>query len=155
VNSRILDRLACSGLHYRQVHHEPTLTSRDRALFRGEPIKISGKALVLKAGDRLVLLVIGASCRIDSKRLRKTMSVRIVRFANRDELLELTDLVPGSVPPFGRTFLEIDLAVATSVLSNERIAFNVGSLTQSVVMSTRDWKSVAHRLEFIAVGVEP
>jgi hypothetical protein len=52
VNSRILDRLACSGLHYRQVHHEPTLTSRDRALFRGEPIKIGGKALVLKAGDR-------------------------------------------------------------------------------------------------------
>lgn len=130
-------------MEHRHLVHEPTPTSEESARVRGEPIEIGGKALVFKAGDRFLLFVVSAARRVDSKRLRKAVGARGIRFASRDELHELTGLVPGSVPPFGRPILDLDLVVDESVLANDRIAFNAGSLTESVIMSTRDWLEIA------------
>ena len=130
-------------MDHRHLRHEPTPTSEESARVRGEPIEIGGKALVFKAGDRFLLFVVSAARRVDSKRLRKAGGARGIRFASRDELHELTGLVPGSVPPFGRPILDLDLVVDESVLANDRIAFNAGSLTESVIMSTRDWLEIA------------
>ncbi len=57
-----------------------------------------------------------------------------------EELLELTACVPGCVPPFGRPVLDLPLLVDASVLRNDRIAFNAGSLTDSVIMARADWQ---------------
>ena len=140
---RILERLDEAGVAHRHLRHEPTPTSEDSARVRGEPIEIGGKALVFKAGDRFLVLVVSAARRIDSKRLRKSVGARSIRFASREELMDLTGLVPGSVPPFGRPILDLDLVVDESVLANERIAFNAGALTESVIMSTADWLEIA------------
>ena len=59
-------------------------------------------------------------------------------------MAELTSgLVPGSVPPFGRPIVDLDLFVDTSIAENEMIAFNCGSLTDSIVMSRADYIGVA------------
>ena len=52
-------------------------------------------------------------------------------------------LVPGSVPPFGRPILPFELYVDESVTQNDRIAFNAGSLTDSVIMATDDYLRLA------------
>ena len=143
ITDRILALLAEAGVAHRHLRHEPTPTSEDSARVRGEPIEIGGKALVFKGGDRFLVLVVSAARRIDSKRLRKSVGARSVRFASREELMALTGLVPGSVPPFGRPILDLDLVVDESALANERIAFNVGSLTESVIMATQDWLEIA------------
>jgi len=64
-------------------------------------------------------------------------------------LKSLTGLVPGAVPPFGRPILErpileLDLYVDRSILENERIAFNAGSLTDSIIMNTKDYIMIAN-----------
>ena len=66
-----------------------------------------------------------------------------VRFATHEELLEKTGLVPGSLPPFGRPILPFPLHVDASTLANERIAFNAGSLTDSIVMGVDDYRRAA------------
>jgi len=136
----ILAHLDACGAPYRTLRHEPTRTSQDSARLRGEPMSIGGKSLVLKAADRFVLLVISASRRASSKSLRTALGVRRLRFATPEELLELTGCVPGCVPPFGRPIVPLPLLVDTSILGNERIAFNPGSLTDSVVMARADWQ---------------
>ena len=50
---------------------------------------------------------------------------------------------PGSVPPFGPPILKLPLYVDPSVLANERIAFNAGSLTDSLILSVSDYVRVA------------
>ena len=152
VTSRILDALSRAGVEHRHLHHEPTPTSEESARVRGEPIEIGGKALVFKAGDRFLVLVVSAARRIDSKRLRKSVGARSVRFASREELMDLTGLVPGSVPPFGRPILDLELVVDESVLANERIAFNAGSLTESVIMATEDWREIARPVSIVDVA---
>jgi Ala-tRNA(Pro) deacylase len=47
------------------------------------------------------------------------------------------------VPPFGQPILPFPLFVDSSVFQNERIAFNAGSLTDSIVMAVEDYRRLA------------
>jgi Ala-tRNA(Pro) deacylase len=47
------------------------------------------------------------------------------------------------VPPFGAPLLPFPLYAAESILENERIAFNAGSLTDSIVMPSVAWRRLA------------
>ncbi len=139
----IREMLDARGVEYREVHHEPTFTSEQSAAARGESIRIGGKALLLKVGDEFKLFVLSAVLKLDSKAVRKHLGVRASRFANKEELAELTGLVPGCVPPFGEPILPFKLYVDESVTRNERIAFNAGSLTDSIILSTEDYVALA------------
>ena len=90
--------------------------------------------------------MLSATLRIDSGALRRHFEVRKTRFASPEELLELTGLVPGSVPPFGRPILPFDLYIDESIIANDRIAFNAGSLTDSIIFGVPDY------LRIVAAG---
>jgi Ala-tRNA(Pro) deacylase len=143
VLERIRSLLEGEGVPFREVHHAPTYTSEESAAVRGEPIEIGGKALLLRVGDDFGLFVISAARKLDNSLLREELGTGKSRFATPEELLELTGLVPGSVPPFGRPIFPLPLYVDRSILANARIAFNAGSLTDSIVMSRADWQRIA------------
>lgn len=132
------------GIPYRQVHHEPATTSEASARARGESLEIGGKAILLKTDEAFRLFVLSASRRINSGAIRRQLQVKKVRFASSDELFELTGLVPGSLPPFGVPILPFELFVDPSIVVNEEIAFNAGSLDTSIIMSIRSYISAAN-----------
>lgn len=143
VHEKIRQHLDGLGISYREIHHEPTPTSEDSARARGESLAVGGKALVLRLGEGgYGLFVFSAARRLDSGSVRKRYG-RGIRFATPEELLELTGLVPGSVPPFGPPILPLPLHADPSTLANDRIAFNAGSLTHSIVMASADWARAA------------
>jgi Ala-tRNA(Pro) deacylase len=144
VLERIRAMLNHAGISYRQVHHEPTLTSEDSARARGEELRVGGKALLLKVNDDFRLFVLSAARQLDSAAIKQRFNAKKTRFASAEELLELTGLVPGSVPPFGKPLLPFDLYIDESILENEKIAFNAGSLTDSVIMTVSDYREIAH-----------
>lgn len=158
---RIFDLLNGNGIRYTSLRHEATPTSEDSARVRGEALSTGGKALVLRyreaaarsdgGGDDgaqsasgFAVFVLSASRKLHAKAVKKEFGTKNVRFATGDELADLTGgLVPGSVPPFGRPVVDLDLFVDTSVAENEKIAFNCGSLTDSIIMSAADYLRVA------------
>ena len=131
------------SITYREVHHEPTPTSAEAAKARGEDISIGGKAILLKVGKVFNLFVLSAALKVDSARIKAHFKAKKLRFASAEELLDLTGLVPGSVPPFGTPLLPFTLFVDRSIRQNERIAFNAGSLTDSIVMDVEDYLKIA------------
>jgi prolyl-tRNA editing enzyme YbaK/EbsC (Cys-tRNA(Pro) deacylase) len=135
--------LSDEGISFREVHHEPTRTSEDSARARGEDLRVGGKALLIKVDDIYRLFVLSADRKLDSAAVKRHFSARKTRFATPEELMELTGLVPGSVPPFGQPLLPFPLYVDPSVFGNERIAFNAGSLTDSIVMPAGDYRRLA------------
>jgi prolyl-tRNA editing enzyme YbaK/EbsC (Cys-tRNA(Pro) deacylase) len=135
--------LSENNVSFREVHHAPTRTSEESAVARGEPLEIGGKALLVKLRAEFALFVIPANRRMSSAGVRGELGVRKLRFANTVELQDLTSLVPGSVPPFGRPILPFDLYVDAGIRENDKIAFNAGSLTDSVIMSTDDYFRLA------------
>jgi Ala-tRNA(Pro) deacylase len=144
VNQLLHRLLDAAGVSYRVVHHEPTATSEESARARGEELRVGAKALVIKAGGEFRLCVLSAALKLDSSTLKSNLGVASVRFATADELFNLTGLVPGAVPPFGRPVLPLDMVVDPSVLENTVVAFNAGSLTESIVLATEDYRRMAH-----------
>lgn len=160
-------------MEYKTVHHEETFTSEESAQVRGVPLSTGGKALLLKVGDgdgdsrKFALFVMSASRKLISKAIKKEFKTRgrtakDLRFATAQELADITGgLVPGCVPPFGRPILNasgdpfrdnkdgddnayLELYVDTSISEeNETIAFNAGSLTDSVIMSVPEYLRVS------------
>lgn len=148
VHSAILQLLDEHDVECRHEEHEPTRTSEDSARVRGEPLEIGAKAIVMKVDDLFCLFVMSAALRIDSKRVRTHLGARRTRFATPDELLELTGLPPGAIPPFGRPILDLPLYVDPSVFRNDRMAFNAGSLTHSIVMETSAYRKLLEPVVF-------
>ena len=135
--------LSENGVDFRELHHEVTKTSEESAKARGESIEIGGKALILKVDDAFGIFVLSASKQLDSTKLKLAMNAKKTRFATPEELMEMTGLVPGSVPPFGEPILALPLFVDESIVQNKKIAFNAGSLTDSIIFSTEDYLRLA------------
>jgi Ala-tRNA(Pro) deacylase len=144
--------LEINGVAYRTVHHEPTRTSEESAKARGEDIAVGGKALLMKVDDTFKLFVISAAKKADSSKIKARFGAKKLRFANAEELLQLTGLVPGSVPPFGKPILPFELFVDTSIQQNSKIAFNAGVLTESIIMQTSDYFRIANAEVFEFAG---
>jgi Ala-tRNA(Pro) deacylase len=132
-----------AGVTFREVHHEPTRTSEESAKARGEELRIGGKALLMKGDDTFRLFVLPADRKLDSGAIRREFGWKKLRFATPDELLELTGLVPGSVPPFGPPILPFELCLDQAATQNPRIAFNAGSLTDSIILAMSDYLAIA------------
>src|SRR5215207_9742849 len=104
VFERVEEKLKAAGVAYAILRHEPVFTSEQAAAVRGVPLGSGAKALVVKAGDAFVMLVVPADRKLDSKKAKAALGVKDLRFATREEVLERTGLQPGSIPPFGSLF---------------------------------------------------
>ena len=137
--SRIQAWVESEGIQHEVFHHQPTRTSEESAKARGEKLSNGGKALLLKVDKEFQLFVMPADRRLNSRAVRDELGARRIRFATADELHELTGLAPGSVPPFGEPLLPFPLNLDEEITKNERIAFNAGSLTDSIITSVDDY----------------
>jgi Ala-tRNA(Pro) deacylase len=111
-------------------------------------MRTGGKALVMKAGDNFGIFVLSADRTMESKKLKDYFKIRRIRFATKEELVTLTGLPSGAVPPFGRPVFDLNLYADNSILENEFIAFNAGSLTTSIKMKVDDYIKIANPIIF-------
>lgn len=141
--------LNTSGVDFREVEHEPTRTSEESATARGEDMSVGAKALLLKTDDVFRLFVLPADRKLKSRDIRHHLHVSRTRFATREELYEMTGLVPGCVPPFGEPILPFELYADEAVgTQTNRVAFNAGSLTHSIIMAADDWEKITRPERF-------
>src|SRR5262245_42810356 len=141
VFSRIESLLTDRGVAFTVLRHEPVFTSEQAAAVRGTPLGSGAKALVVKAGDTFRLLVLPADRKLDSKKARAALGVRDIRFASADEVLQLTGLKPGSIPPFGSLF-GLPTTCDPALAAHASINFNAGDHCISVQMTYTDYVAV-------------
>jgi Ala-tRNA(Pro) deacylase len=120
------------------THHEPVFTSEEAAAIRGVELCSGAKALVCKCDGQMVMFVVPADRRLDSKAVRREAGWRKIRFASQDEVLEITGLRPGSIPPFGSLF-KLPTCCDPALGENERINFNAGDHAISVSITYADY----------------
>ncbi|MEZ4318931.1 MAG: YbaK/EbsC family protein [Myxococcota bacterium] len=136
------------GVEHTRLEHAPAFTADEAAAARGTPLSIGGKSLVLKIGPgeqgRFAVFVVSGARRTSNKAIRNALGIQRLRFATREELLALTGLEPGCVPPFGRPVFDLPLYVDTLTLEQPQIAFSLGSHALSAVLRTEDYARIAH-----------
>jgi Ala-tRNA(Pro) deacylase len=145
---RLSQLLADHQVAFDVLEHEPVFTSEEAARVRGTSLASGAKALICKAGDGFVMFVLPADRRLASKEVRKQIGARSLRFANREEVLELTGLKPGSIPPFGSLF-ELKTYCDKRLSDEPVINFNAGDHAKSISMAYAEFQ----RVEQPEVGV--
>lgn len=141
VFEQLCERLDTAGAAYRVTRHEPVFTSEEAARVRGASLASGAKALVVKMDDAFVHFVLPADRRFDSNKARKALGARKSRFATQDEVLELTGLTPGSIPPFGSLF-GLKTVCDPALAETETINFNAGDHAISIAMRYDDFVRV-------------
>ena len=63
--------------------------------------------------------------------------------ATAEEIMKTTNCVIGAVPPFGNIY-GIKTYCDISLLENEEINFNAGTLTDSIRMKTKEWQRIVN-----------
>jgi Ala-tRNA(Pro) deacylase len=142
LSSNVLQRLkvhlAGRQVAYAESHHVPVYTSEEAAKVRGTPLSSGAKALVCKADERFVMIVLPADRRLASKDVRKSLGIKSLRFATREEVEQLTGLAPGSIPPFGSLF-GLETWCDERLGENDRINFNAGDHSVSISLRYSDY----------------
>jgi len=141
VFDRLEGMLTDRGVPFKVLRHDPVFTSEQAAAVRGTSLSSGAKALIIKAADRFVLLVLPADRKLDNRTARELLCAKAIRFATSDEVEQLTGLAPGSIPPFGSMFglqTYCDLALA----EQESINFNAGDHAISIQMRYADYLAV-------------
>jgi len=138
VFQRLTELLDSQAAVYQVLRHPPVYTSQEAAAVRGTPLASGAKALVCKADEHFVMIVLPADRKLASKAVRKTAEIKSLRFASREEVERLTGLAPGSIPPFGSLF-----GLATwcdeRLAEQQRINFNAGDHAISISLAYEDY----------------
>ena len=142
--AKIKDKFETLGIQPTYQEHEPVKTSALAAAARGFELRQGIKALLFTNGaDAWVVVDLPADRKADLKKVAEHLgwSKRSIRMATPEEVLEMTGCEIGSVPPFGHK-TEVPVLVDQGVYENEESGFNIGLLTQSVKVQTRDMRAV-------------
>ncbi len=138
VFDRVESLLRQHGIAFEVRRHEPVYTSEEAARVRGTSLASGAKALICKGDDVFVMFVLPADRKLDSRAIRCARGWRKLRFATREEVLTLTGLAPGSIPPFGSLF-DLPTLCDERLGDNQVINFNAGDHRISVSMRYADY----------------
>jgi Ala-tRNA(Pro) deacylase len=138
VTERLVALLEENGADFRVMEHEPVTTSEEASRIRGTPLEQGAKALVYRADGRAVLLVLPANRRVDTRAFKNALQVKDLKMISPEELLELTGLQVGAVPPFGN-LIGLTTYADERLFEQPRLSFNAGSRSVSVILATPDY----------------
>lgn len=141
VFDRLSGKLTTAGVAFDVLRHDPVYTSEEAAAIRGTTLSSGAKALVCKADDRFVMIVLPADRKLASKLVRKSAGIKSLRFATKEEVLELTGLTPGSIPPFGSLF-DLPTWCDAGLVDQPRINFNAGDHAISISLALTEYQRV-------------
>jgi Ala-tRNA(Pro) deacylase len=126
------------SIEYAVSHHEPVFTSEEAARIRGVALQTGAKALICKCDKEMFQFVIPADMRLAGRAVRRQFGWRKLRFATPEEVLQITGLKPGSIPPFGSLF-DLTTYCDETLLNNSHINFNAGDHAISISMRCDDY----------------
>jgi Ala-tRNA(Pro) deacylase len=131
-------------ISYDEIDHAPVGSCEESLAFRGEAgwSGASSKCILLKAKGKYYLLVTTAEKEIKARLFKKEFGTKDIRFANREELMEVTSCDPGSVPPFGHRDLSLPFYVDEDIFRAEHFMFNPAIPTKSFRVGIGDLRRI-------------
>jgi Ala-tRNA(Pro) deacylase len=136
---RIVNCLEAAQVRFEVLEHAHVHTSEQAANIRGNRIEQAAKALILRdGGGKFHQFVVAGHRRLQLKKIKRLLGVKNIALAPPEDVLKLTGLTVGCIPPFGNLF-HLKVHVDQSVMQNEVICFSAASHTQSIRMKAADY----------------
>jgi Ala-tRNA(Pro) deacylase len=122
---------------YELLEHDPVYTSEEAARIRDSNLSMGAKALVLFGDKQPLLVVVPGDKKLNMKEFKRIFGIKDLRMATPDEVFSLTGVKVGAVPPVGKA-LNLKSYYDESFKSKDKVAFNAGMHTVSIIMQAAD-----------------
>lgn len=142
--SELTDYLKQNKVKYTTINHSPAYTASQTA----QSAHVSGKNMIkivmTKMDGELAIVVLPAHERLDMANLKQQCKAKKIELAHE---YEFNDKFPGcelgAMPPFGDLY-HMDVYMADSLSHRNWIAFNGGTHSELIKMSTQDFLKLVH-----------
>ncbi len=138
----IIKLLKQHAVQYEVLSHDPVYTSAQAATIRGMELHAGAKSLLLKTPDGFVLAILPGDAKLDSKKLKKVLGVKDLRFAKPEEVKEQMGCEIGACYPIA-SIANLRAVMDPSLGENEIIFFNPGVHDRSIKMKFSDYVSIS------------
>ena len=132
-----------NGVKYEIQRHREAFTMQEVAAALHEAGAHVAKVIVAWADQKLVLLVLPASARVDFERVRQILKVQAARCAREEEFKHVfPDCDVGAMPPFGH-FYDIPVYLDRALTAQPQIVFQAGTHRDTLKIATLDYLRLA------------
>jgi len=129
-----------NGVAYQTHHHPLAYTAQEIAAAEHIPGKMLAKVVMVKAHDRVAMLALPASYRIDFDKARSILGAREVRLAREEEFVGLfSDCEVGAMPAFGNLY-GVPVYVDKALAEDESISMQAGTHTDTLSLRYADFE---------------
>jgi len=131
-------------VRYEVGYHERVYTSQEIAAAMHVPGRELVKVVMVKADGKMVMLVLPASYRIETKKLKKVLQCKKLQIAKERDFEELfPDCEVGAMPPFGNLY-HLEVWVDQVLTEDEMIVFRAGSHVETLKIKYSDYSRLVN-----------
>jgi Ala-tRNA(Pro) deacylase len=138
ISERLKQHLQQAGVSYIPVMHIPARSAQYAASVMHVAGSEMAKTVVLRAGSRVFLAVLPASCHVNLTKLSAVIGSPLTLVDEAECYTLFPDCQPGAVPPFGELY-GIPVYLDESLAEDPEITFSAGSLSDAVRMGNADF----------------
>lgn len=129
---------------YFVLKHPLTYTAEETAFSAFLPGRDVAKTVIVRMDDKIAMVVIPASHKIDFDVLRSITGARTIGLVAEAELENLfPDCQIGAMPPFGNLYC-LDVYIDKSLTEQDVMIFNAGNHWELIEMRYRDFERLVH-----------
>jgi Ala-tRNA(Pro) deacylase len=137
VSQKIVDYLKLHAIPHQSIHHAAAASVLEYQQILGTRLEQQAKALFIRykgnAKD-FAIVAIQAQKKLDLDMVCKLLHAKEARLGAHEQLLETTGCNYGELPPLGKIF-SLTLLMDKELLKEDKIYFNAGSLTFSIILN--------------------
>jgi len=136
---KLKDYLENNKVSYEVGHHQRVYTAQEIAAAQHVPGKEMAKVVMVKANGQMVMLVLPASYRVETKKLKGVLNCKKVGILKEDEFQNLfPDCEIGAMPALGNLY-NLEVWVDKVLTENESIVFQAGSHVETLRIKYNDY----------------
>ena len=141
---KLKDYLEKNQVRYEVGVHERLYTSQEIAAAMHVPGKELAKVVIVKGDGKMIMLVLPASYRVDTKKLKKVLECKKLGISKEKDFEELfPDCEIGAMPPFGNLY-RLEVWVDQVLTEDEFIVFRAGSHVETLKIKYSDYAQLVN-----------
>jgi len=136
---KLKDYLEKNNVSYEVAYHQMAYTAQEIAAAQHVPGKEMAKVVMVKADGKIVMLVLPASYRVETKKLKGALGCKKVGIVKEKEFQNLfPDCEVGAMPAFGNLY-NLEVWVDKVLAENQSIVFQAGSHVETLRIKYEDY----------------
>jgi Ala-tRNA(Pro) deacylase len=137
--NRLKEYLDNLNVKYATISHALAYTSQQVASIAHIRGKELAKTVMVKINDKMAMVVLPASFKVDLELIKKAARANIVSLATESEFLDMfPECDAGAMPPFGNLY-GMEVFVDEKLAEDDEIAFNAGSHLELIKLPYKDF----------------